>query len=65
MSERELETFLTKLHSLCESYQVLICREGRRRDRPGKNTVTFYEIKLSTRVVSDVVEGDLLEHLTP
>ncbi len=63
MTERELESFLTRLHTLCESYQVLIRREGRRRDRPGKKAVTFYEIELSAKVESAEVEGDLLEHL--
>ena len=65
MSERELESFLTKLHTLCESYQVLVRREGRRRDRPSKKAVTFYEIELSAKVAGAEVEGDLLEHLAP
>lgn len=63
MTERELTSFLMKLHSLCESYQVLVRREGRRRDRPSKKALTFYEIELSAKVESAEVEGDLLEHL--
>ena len=65
MTERELESFLIKLHTLCESYQVLVRREGRRRDRPGKKAVTLYEIELSAKIESVEVEGDLLEHLAP
>ena len=65
MIERELESFLFQLHSLCKSYQVLVRREGRRRDRLDKKAVTFYEIELSAKVTSAEVEDDLLEHLAP
>lgn len=58
MTLTELELFKRDIAQICQSYGVLIRRQGERREHPKPESIYFYEIELHVKVnpnSSDVI----------
>lgn len=50
MTPKDLEIFKGKLLSLCQTYGVLVRRQGDRRDSPREDAIYFHEIELWLKI---------------